>query len=613
MLWLFVHFIVCVILSAILIFYDGESLSLPFSYHAQQYEYYVIAVTAGALVTLFGRVGAIHTANAAVDPKGLCKLESNIYKSLIEYFAVFFVIGPNDVERWTYSGIALLVIRMFHWLTERRIQVLHRATIIRPSFHITQVLYLSGLFLVNSCNLLSNVSTSLEPLDILFLFEYAILMCNLFHSDCKYVCELLERNCVDSWHRNPRIYLIIQLVFLMIRAALYIFCNWFLLTKVMFLWIYNIRSIWETFRNIWDTLNEYLSSQKIVTHINTTLSQVSFTDIRTQGRNCVICRDAMSIKDTRKMPCGHIYHAECLGVWFQYQQTCPTCQFEFLVETRQQNGVNNRPGTAERIASAIVAHLPPASIVRPMGNLQHSEQTEKSQCEHMAEEPVTLSTQKTPAERLEIVAKKVLAILELKNRQARRETAGVEPSINVPPELIEELGQEIVNLQISERGGIAEDEEIESNYTDLDDSSANSDIQQSVPATINFNPNTGPVNHLPANVPSATFTPMPPMYPSYYPFTTWSHVPPMIPPPPMLGQPGPPSQQIVVNMPPNTGFFITGGYPNVPIPYPNLAPNMPPMHTSQIFPTPNGFDSMSMHSVEEPSNPPMDSNNPNHQ
>ncbi len=42
---------------------------------------------------------------------------------------------------------------------------------------------------------------------------------------------------------------------------------------------------------------------------------------------CIICRDEMTASpSTKKLPCNHIFHKNCLRSWFQRQQTCPTCR-----------------------------------------------------------------------------------------------------------------------------------------------------------------------------------------------------------------------------------------------------------------------------------------------
>lgn len=48
---------------------------------------------------------------------------------------------------------------------------------------------------------------------------------------------------------------------------------------------------------------------------------------------CVVCLDKYE-KDTlvRRLPCGHVFHPECIDTWFenrlkyQYQPSCPSCR-----------------------------------------------------------------------------------------------------------------------------------------------------------------------------------------------------------------------------------------------------------------------------------------------
>jgi E3 ubiquitin-protein ligase synoviolin len=36
------------------------------------------------------------------------------------------------------------------------------------------------------------------------------------------------------------------------------------------------------------------------------------------------------VTNSKKLPCGHIFHTACLRSWFQRQQTCPTCRLNIL-------------------------------------------------------------------------------------------------------------------------------------------------------------------------------------------------------------------------------------------------------------------------------------------
>lgn len=65
------------------------------------------------------------------------------------------------------------------------------------------------------------------------------------------------------------------------------------------------------------------------------------------------------ISNSKKLPCGHIFHTSCLRSWFQRQQTCPTCRLNIL-----------RPHSTPTPAAAPAA--PQGPIVAPPGNCKYN-------------------------------------------------------------------------------------------------------------------------------------------------------------------------------------------------------------------------------------------------
>jgi len=51
------------------------------------------------------------------------------------------------------------------------------------------------------------------------------------------------------------------------------------------------------------------------------------------------------MNNSKKLPCGHIFHTVCLRSWFQRQQTCPTCRLNILrtplTSTQPPQAANN--------------------------------------------------------------------------------------------------------------------------------------------------------------------------------------------------------------------------------------------------------------------------------
>jgi len=49
--------------------------------------------------------------------------------------------------------------------------------------------------------------------------------------------------------------------------------------------------------------------------------------------SCTVCCEHIIIGSKGMfMPCGHIYHPDCLKPWLETKNSCPTCRFELPKE-----------------------------------------------------------------------------------------------------------------------------------------------------------------------------------------------------------------------------------------------------------------------------------------
>lgn len=81
-----------------------------------------------------------------------------------------------------------------------------------------------------------------------------------------------------------------------------------------------------------EILNRNLSEEERVNNISVAVDGLPSIIITSENGDevvCPICHDPFSSTDPAKqLPCGHLYHSECILEWFCRKNSCPTCRRE---------------------------------------------------------------------------------------------------------------------------------------------------------------------------------------------------------------------------------------------------------------------------------------------
>ena len=100
-----------------------------------------------------------------------------------------------------------------------------------------------------------------------------------------------------------------------------------------------IRDVYITARSFvtrFRALTRYLSATRDMDRRYPNATEAELGDM--SDRTCIICRDELALPDPqaqgrsgpnttpKKLPCGHIFHFNCLRSWLERQQSCPTWQ-----------------------------------------------------------------------------------------------------------------------------------------------------------------------------------------------------------------------------------------------------------------------------------------------
>lgn len=108
-------------------------------------------------------------------------------------------------------------------------------------------------------------------------------------------------------------------------------------------------------RNFKKALNDVILSRRAIRNMNTLYPDATPEELQLSDNICIICREDM-VSNSKKLPCGHIFHTTCLRSWFQRQQTCPTCRLNILrtpiTTTAAPNPVQPANNEAANLANA---------------------------------------------------------------------------------------------------------------------------------------------------------------------------------------------------------------------------------------------------------------------
>lgn len=78
--------------------------------------------------------------------------------------------------------------------------------------------------------------------------------------------------------------------------------------------------------------------------------RVTNNDIEEENDECTICFDKMSVGDAAmRIPCGHLFHEDCVRKWLESSNMCPVCRYELPTDDvafendRRVRMMNRRP------------------------------------------------------------------------------------------------------------------------------------------------------------------------------------------------------------------------------------------------------------------------------
>ncbi|EDW84387.2 uncharacterized protein Dwil_GK13173 [Drosophila willistoni] len=285
-------------------------------------------------------------------------LLERFWYALTETCLAFTVFRDDFNPRFVALFTVLLFLKSFHWLAEERVDFMERSPVLGWLFHIRVGSLLTMLGILDYVMLMHAYNSTLvrgPTVQLVFGFEYAILLTVIASTAIKYVLHAAEMRTDTPWENKAVFLLYTELVIGLIKVVLYVLFV-LIMAKIYALPMFVFRPMFFTIRNFRKALNDVIMSRRAIRNMNTLYPDATPEELRQSDNICIICREDM-VNHSKKLPCGHIFHTTCLRSWFQRQQTCPTCRLNILRTPAINSTAMPRP--ADDPAAAVAANQAP--------------------------------------------------------------------------------------------------------------------------------------------------------------------------------------------------------------------------------------------------------------
>jgi len=321
----------------------------------------IIYVQAFVMVILFGKLmrkiffGSLRAAEFE-------HLLDRSWYAVTETCLAFTVFKDDFSPKFVALFTILLFLKSFHWLAEDRVDYMERSPSISMLFHV-RVISLAALLSIIDVNFIVHAYQSTlskgASVQLVFGFEYAILLTIIANTLLKYLLHSIDLYSENPWENKAVFMLYTELIIGLVKVILYgLFIV--IMVRIYTLPLFAVRPMYLTARAFKKAFNDVILSRRAIHNMNTWYPDATPEELENTDNICIICREEMVANMTKKLPCGHIFHKNCLQSWFQRQQTCPTCRLDVLRAPLPGQNARRQNQPAAQPRPGQVAQQPPA-------------------------------------------------------------------------------------------------------------------------------------------------------------------------------------------------------------------------------------------------------------
>ena len=164
---------------------------------------------------------------------------------------------------------------------------------------------------------------------LVFGFEYAILLTIVMNTLVKYVLHSIDLHSENPWENKAVFVLYTELAVTLVRVLLYILF-FVIMVRIYTLPLFAVRPMYLTMRAFKKAFNDVVLSRRAIHNMDTLYPDATAEELAATDNVCIICREEMSASATKKLPCNHIFHRNCLRSWYKFLSLDSKYKFQSL-------------------------------------------------------------------------------------------------------------------------------------------------------------------------------------------------------------------------------------------------------------------------------------------
>ena len=220
-------------------------------------------------------------------------------------------------------------VKMLHVLCAARQETLER-TRLMPMAVLKLGICLSILFSIDcwtTITLTQSLYNEGVSVNILLLLEFALMAVSAAVTTAKLLLHALEVRQGDAWEGRGGVKFYVELFSDVTSCVLYV-AFFATMCRVSSVPLHLVREVIVTVRGTLLTVRNFLRYRRLTQCIDRAFRDATPAELDAD-RTCSICYDDMlDGAHCKRLPCGHIYHRNCLRRWFEKHAICPYCRLE---------------------------------------------------------------------------------------------------------------------------------------------------------------------------------------------------------------------------------------------------------------------------------------------